>query len=323
MIKSVGIWGFYEQGNLGDDLMAIMFYDLVCEAGFEATIVSNSDRFRRLGYNSVPDLVAGNFDAVVIGGGAFFKGSGKQGNSLDSRVGCLLELMDKRDLVVIAMSVGSDGVHSASEISPIRRRVVQHPRFKAGFVRLRRDQRLDLTGFRFLPDIILASAHHFVMSPNGRDVAHRGAGLDLYNFTRRSIPQIPNELWRMRGQKNGAIFLSHTTTSGNGGEVRIPCMRIVDSDNLLEGVAALANCRSITSSKLHPGLTALSYGAPFRAITPRDKTTVMIAEYEAEGIIHVSERGQHVTEVKFAKDSHWQQRLWEDYRSALSVSLKK
>lgn len=318
----IGIWGFYNQGNLGDDLMAIMFYDLIREAGFAPTIISTSDRFRSLGYASVPTIGATTLDAVVIGGGAFFKAPSSSKNDLSRSVEALLGAMDVSNMPVVAMSIGSDGVSALSELAPARRQVLEHPKFKGAFVRLRRDLSLGIRNTNFLPDIVLSTSYYFRKYKKAYAENNRVGGKRLYNFSRRSMPYIPVELWRGRGVSK-AIFLSQSTSFENRSEVKIPFIDVIDSDNIYNGISALASSQSITSSKLHPGLAAISFGGTFRALAARDKTRAVISEYEKEGLFSVNNESRHLSNVRLLSGQIWQQALWGDYRHALIKMLSE
>ena len=51
-MKKVLIWGFYEQGNIGDDLMGMIIYELIEELGGCPIIFSTNKRFNEMGYNT-------------------------------------------------------------------------------------------------------------------------------------------------------------------------------------------------------------------------------------------------------------------------------
>ncbi len=299
--------------------MAVMFAELVREAGFDSVIISKNPRFRLLGYPSCASIEDSNAEAILLGGGAFFKRASENKSDLSTSLEPLLAYLDRHEVQLIAMSIGSDGVAHREELAAQRKQLILHASFRGGCVRLRRDLSLDISGTTYLPDIVLASQHFFRSKFSALQEAEDESFLDLFNFTRRSLPLIPTELGRMLGRSK-ANFYSHQAFFPGGGEIALPFMGSVRSENIGRALAALRACRSITSSKLHPGLAAVSMGATFRALAPRDKTRAALSEYIQEGILNLESRSSRAMTVTIAKDLRWQKALWQDYRDRI-VSL--
>lgn len=318
----VMIWGFYEEGNLGDDLMAVMIADLLNSLNITPVICSSNPRFRKMGYKADPHLDKIQPDAIVLGGGAFIKSGASSGADIEHRIRALGEYVGRTSTPVVGISIGTDGISKVDNASEARRTVLRSPNFCATTLRLRGDMGLGLRKARFIPDIVFAANYYRLKRGEAEPEWSQSRGDFLINLSRRTLLWLPRALWLSRGYSR-AIFRAHSGTPRKGGEISVPFLRIVDTDDLMGSMEALRNASAILSSKLHPGIAALSMGRAFFCIPARPKTAEFISEYRREGIIDVVDQPAGIKLITVKHDLNWQRRLWTSYqefvRSALGV----
>lgn len=315
------LWGFYNQGNLGDDLMAVMAAELVLQLGLQPVILSGSQRFRTMGYETTSTPQGEGWSCIVLSGGAFIKGSRSSITAIEDQVRTLADYLQARPTPVIALSIGSDGVEDLSQISESRRRILTSPSLKAVRVRLQRDLKLGLPNCGFLPDIVLAS-RAFRGRLSGDGVPPKTHGAYFLNLSRRMVSQLPRALWLTRGSKR-VFFLAHSGPGRVGGELAVPGFERFESTDIAGALDALSASRGILSSKLHPGIIALSMGSEFISIAHRPKTDSFVQEYAAAGIVSVGRVDRVAQSLRLELPIGWQEQLWSSYRQYLADEFGK
>ncbi|MCP3432390.1 hypothetical protein [Stutzerimonas stutzeri] len=313
------VWGFYNQGNLGDDLMALIFAELIEELGHTAIIFSENSRFAELGYETASEFEGIKADAIVLGGGAFFKAANSSKSSIETSIGALADYIEDTAIPVFGMSLGSDGANSIDEISSNRRRVVGAASFSGAAVRLVKDVNLMAGKLSYLPDIVFAAKYYWVKK-SATGEGDEGVGRILLNFSRRSIFSAPFAILRS-GRNEKVTFLAHGGENPTGGELSLPLLKKYVADDILKSVDYIGKSEGIFSSKLHPGIISLSYGKAFYAAAMRAKTRDFIMEYSGRGIINVEKRVGYVN-VSFRKNFDWQAELWGRYSELMNSFLQ-
>lgn len=278
MTKKILVWGFYNQGNLGDDLMGAIFHEILEELGATPIIYTTNRRFNLMGYRTIDTLEGLEVDGVILGGGAFLKRGGDPDSPIETSIADLGAFIAQKAIPVFAASIGSDGIDKISQASPARRTVLESTYFKGAAVRLESDLKIGIPALRYIPDIILSTKEacerfaRLSVPPPSPD-----APKVLINLSRRSAWQIPRALWIARGRKT-AFFRAHTGTKKSGGEIALPGLRSIDEDDICKAIGYIAAADIMISSKLHPGIIAVSFGRDFFALSPRPKTTTFLKE---------------------------------------------
>lgn len=318
---NVLIWGFYDQGNLGDDLMAIIVAELLRALGVNPIIKSANQRFSDLGYEVTDSLYNVSVDAIVLGGGALLKAPGSSSGAIESAVSELARAVLSLRLPVVAISIGSDGVDQLEALSDGRRALVANSWFRGATLRLKRDLSFSLRNSVFLPDVVLLSSYLF-SQVLGRPLPSGNVDSPfLINLSRRSVLQFPTCIWLGRGVRR-CCFFAHSGAPRAGGELPFPTLPTVQSDDLFAGVEALGRSSAVASSKLHPGVIALSFGRPFYAVAPRPKTKFMIDEYCRANLLSAHPAGLGVQRIEMGADMDWQSSLWRSYKEFLGRALE-
>lgn len=306
-MKNILVWGFYDQGNIGDDLMAMMFAKLVTDLGHKATICTSNRNFEKLGFEICDAIESARPDVIVLGGGAFFKKGGHHNSNIERKISQLADFVESTGTPVYGMSLGSDGIDRIAEASDARRRVASAPSFLGTTVRLRHDLDLGLANTAFLNDIVICSAY-FAQISDKSSAFSKPIERVLINLSRRSVLQLPKILCANWNRKV-SFFKAHDSQLKTGGEITLPLYKIALSDNFWDGIKALAESESIYSSKLHPGIISMSFGNRFHSVAPRPKT------------IYFLEQSQDNLKNLFEIES--QKRIWREYSAHLKKIILK
>ncbi|NKX41417.1 hypothetical protein HGG71_08030 [Rhodobacteraceae bacterium R_SAG2] len=297
-MKSVLIWGFYNQGNIGDDLMGMMLYEMLEELGALPIIYTSNTRFSEMGYRTVNTLAGLKVDLVILGGGAFFKEASSSKSAIEEQVAMLGRFVNENAVPTHAMSIGRDGVDRLSAMSVARRSIIQGGNFRSVALRLKSDLELKLPSAVYLPDIVLltqfCSERYKRLNPV-EPVEFRNR--TLINLSRRSAINLPRTLWRVR-RNQPAFFRAHTSMGNTGGEIAFPGLPVIEDESIVAQLGYIKASRGVVSSKLHPGVIALSFGKPFEAISPRPKTIAFLSETPVDNIDFAELHGQYCFHMK-------------------------
>ncbi|MEM5522494.1 polysaccharide pyruvyl transferase family protein [Sulfitobacter sp. AS59] len=308
MKKRVLIWGFYDQGNLGDDLMALMFAELVKQSGATPVICSQNIELSKYGYEISDDPFNAKMDIIFLGGGAFFKKRSSSKSVIEDKVLKLADYLDGNPVPIYGLSLGGDGIDQIDQASPNRQRIISSKGFRGSTVRLRKNLNLGPSNLTFLPDIVLCTAHfcHEIMGWEVPDENTPRLGA-LLNFSRRSFTSFLKILLRTRGSQI-ALFQAHASKSASGGELSLPGVKNYRADNIRSALSVIAASEVIYSSKLHPGIIALSFGVPFHPIGSRPKTMDFFKDFDLEDFK--------------VNPQYFQSDLWSKYLDQVSFILR-
>ncbi|MBR9847008.1 MAG: polysaccharide pyruvyl transferase family protein [Algicola sp.] len=308
--KKVLIWGFYNQGNIGDDIMALIVARMIEELGYKPAIFSENNRFKEFGVDVASSFDSLDIDFIVMGGGAFLKSPKSSTSSIEKSIADFADYVEKYSVPVVALSIGSDGINSTDEMSEPRRRIVSSKHFRGASLRLRSDIGLSLNGYvAFNPDMVLLSKLYF--KKLGFDW-NESSNNFLINVSRRSLFSAVFAYFVDIG-KPKKVFLAHSGNKPVGGELILPGLPIIRSDSLVKGVEALSSTKKILSSKLHPGIISLSFGKIFISTRPRPKTKNFLSEYSENGMVTLQKKSFGMVEVHSLLDFEWQENIWESY----------
>lgn len=252
-MKNILIWGFYNQGNIGDDLMATLLYEMLEEAGARPLIFTTNPRFETMGYRTVADYRGLELNGLVLGGGAFFKHETDSKPAIEQGIEQLAKFINENELPVVGLSLGSDGLTKISNASAARQAVAHSPHLQKVVLRLEQDLALGLPNAQHLPDIVLLTAFCSERYTRLRPIdPEPDAPNVLINLSRRSALNLPGVLWRLRSQRP-AFFRAHTGNKKTGGEIVMPGIPVIDDNRIAAQLGYLKASQKIISSKLHPG----------------------------------------------------------------------
>jgi len=294
----VAIWGSLNYGNFGDDVMNVIFALEVKKMGAIPCLYRlDADLARQYGLDSVDNLDDLLKDASFsfIGGGSWLE-SRKLGDSYEEDFHEFLRKLHEYNMPFYAISIGGDSIVDRSKLSDDRIKLFSDPLFQGGTVRLEESMELmRQLGKRveLHPDIVIDSAKYFVPTPAVRREADRKFRIGItWTGRDRYLSRLIRGLeWLPPLYRNYEIFFlnTHLPRYGlkyeyqyDGASKNIHNKQYETLEDFYGFVQSL-DC--MISSKLHPGVAALSCGTPFIWMKGSDKTrsflkTVGLDQYE-------------------------------------------
>lgn len=268
----VGLWGSYDKGNFGDDLMAIIFCKYLQQCGHSVTVYNPSEALKEQlaceSTHSIRGFVSTN-DVIVIGGGGMLINNSlprfllkRTAFEFEKSFYDLYTLVRKYQKKIIPISIG--GASAGYMNNPYKKKLFSSSYTHAATVRLPSDLHfLDHTVFKYIPDVVLATPH-FYKKP--REVPAGQKKKLVLNLKKKTAGALMDVL-----QKSGVFdtyevvtFSSHAhyLAELGGYEYTLDGANF-QFDRIAEAVDLLMNADVVISSKLHVGVTALSYGNVF------------------------------------------------------------
>lgn len=279
----IAIWGSYEYGNYGDDLMAV-FYGITALKYTKNVLVYRLDdsvakAFNLTTTNDLESLLSDKPLLIVGGGGMLIDiplkkwlSSRLRNFELDYRRLNKI-LSDDAVLDVLALSVGGSGLGEQTRISTWRKDFYAT---SASFITLRNEEDEPLlkkigATYKTVPDVVLSTDYFFPVAKRDSDTKIIGVNLDRKNkaeieFIRKSVPK----------EYTIKYFKTHLSKKISGYEYEPDDLmsneQIVEYSDLQSFVHEIASMDLLFTSKLHVGVTALSYSIPFISVSAKNKT---------------------------------------------------
>ncbi|MEO1373330.1 MAG: polysaccharide pyruvyl transferase family protein [Cyanobacteria bacterium J06635_10] len=289
----VAIWGSYNYGNYGDDIMAVQFAKYLKSLGAEPVVYrldkQLAKRYQIQTTDSLDQLLT-NAEFCIIGGGGFLVENFSAPFEEDFR--CLYKVSTEKNCPVYPISIGGEGLTEKNQLSHWRREFFQGNTCQSCTVRLESDKTL-INKFGkdvfYHPDVLLCVSD-FWPTPdrnqhNSSNVINVGINIPntlqckwlafqlgiiasirrdiVFHFIKTYLPSssINSELLPKQQSNN---IKSHVYT---------------DPQSTLEFLATLD---LVVSYKLHLGLTALALGVPFYSLGGSGKAKVFLNSIEAD-----------------------------------------
>ncbi len=296
MKNAIYLWGFYNCGNFGDDLMFLIYANHYKNKGFK--ILTNCENKSLLGSEAtmlaecVPiEKVQHALDFIIIGGGCLFKKVEKlrlfrsrQARMFEREIKSLRVTAESKGYAIHILSVGSDD-NKLDELSKSRLALLNSPQVKSIKFRLKRDvKRLNINRsaqVSWEPDVLLdRSMLPFRIADH---TAERSLppkiGINLHSIKHRKAAQQIKQF--CIDNKLNYKFLKSVQSCYRQYEYidETPFLTISPSESSLR---ELAEFDVIISNKLHIGIAGISLGVPFISYTPQGKTAAQMQELGIE-----------------------------------------
>ncbi|WP_019503773.1 polysaccharide pyruvyl transferase family protein [Pleurocapsa sp. PCC 7319] len=297
----VAIWGSYNHGNYGDDLMAIQFAKYFKDLGVHPCVYRLDERLAQKysieSAKSLNDLLE-NASFGVIGGGGMLTGTSEKKSPQNQSSTDILEndfleltrLCSEKKCKIFPISVGGDGRGIDTPLNHRREEFWKSDNCGDFTVRLQEDvplvKKLGKNAV-YHPDILLTVSDTWVLpsSPNSDDKLHVGIniGKSKANYFLAFYLSLIATM-----QKNIVFHFirTHLPNSSQDYEllpkIRSPYIRhhtYTDPDLTLKFLASLD---LLISSKLHLGLTALALKVPFYSFEGQAKTISFLKSINAD-----------------------------------------
>lgn len=295
----VAIWGSYNHGNFGDDVMAVLFSEVLAAKGAQPIAFrldsAISSRYRIRTVNSLDELFRGAAFAIIGGGMMLGEASAIRrvlrpyARSFERDFFELRSACRRSGLTVFPISIGGDGEDDLSRLSRERLAFFKSSHCGPATVRLPSDVKLlEVLGKQatYYPDVLLSIANRWQLRrEDGRDDRfHLGV-----NLNRRTGARLMRALLELtlRHKRLVLHFIrSHLVDAAASYEIMptafgesVQLHRYRDPK---ETAAFLGSLDAIVSSKLHLGVVALSYGVPFLSFSGKGKTRAFMRSIGAE-----------------------------------------
>lgn len=296
----VALAGYYEAGNFGDDLSAVLFGLALRRYGIPFSVYGLCEPYaQRFGFERAasPDELLAGADAFVWGGGGLLVSWPRVTyrllyRSAASRLGGLVRAAAARAIPVLLASVGGDG-------RPIRTLTPAYKALLVGAARsitVRNPQDVDTLKAlgqhaAFFPDIVWGLSR--VLPIERRRGARLRVGFDLYpsNLVRQGALQLLPRLQAAvrRRQDCDFVFIDTTNASrkpyrGLGGIIRGANVSRYQFRDLDADLAFVASLDAVFSSRLHVPVVAMQYGVPAVSVFAERKTRLLYANLGLEGL---------------------------------------
>lgn len=289
------VWGAYQQGNFGDDLMAGVFSSHLARLGHDVTVWGlASSEAASFGVSASADLemTARSADLIVVGGGAVLKKwqvlrsvLSSEGRRLETNYLNLLRHAKRTKTPIILTSIGSDDVKTLSDLPPPRRWLLEHRLCKAASVRLERDVALlaevDVPA-SYAPDILFATPCLLQSPKTAWPGPDQAIGKVLFNLHKRYAAMAERLVPLVRDLWPGVELFacnSHLEENAFDYEWRpAPGLGVtwIPYRGAIPHLAVLGEMDLVISSKLHLGLTATTLACCFLSLGGRDKVRAQL-----------------------------------------------
>lgn len=286
----VAVWGSYNYGNYGDDIMALQFAQALQAEGLEPWVYRlNRDvasRFQIQSTDSVDELLE-QAEFCLIGGGAMLE----SGSSvMDQDFEDLRRAGTKYYCPIYPVSVGGDGQGILSRLSCQKEAFWTSDYCQNPTVRLTADVALaQLLNKQatYYPDVLwtVKDAWDIVSKQNVDGKTHIGINIPNSAAARLMVQQL-NAVATVQRNIVFHFIRTYLPTSPINLELlpksQSPFIRQHVYTDPRETLEFLSTLNLVISHKLHLGLTALALGVPFLSLGGKGKTKSFLREIGAE-----------------------------------------
>jgi hypothetical protein len=301
----IGIWGNYNYGNFGDDLMAISIAKHLVNQGHHPIVyrLNNSlaQQFGRIQIEDTIDKFVSEIDLCLIGGGGMLVGNSwikrrlsSVAKNFENDFKELLDALARYNVSIYPVSIGGEATATA-KFSSYRKRFYKSNLLKKGTVRLAGDLNLIRKyneNFVYYPDILLDTKTQFEIVDKARKANEAiRIGLNLINKDLKGQAWHLQLLEKAKTNKNIKLFFIKThLPKYNIRYEYVPenmheNIQVFQYTNPVEMLEFLSSLDLIISSKLHIGLVSLSLGTPFFSYNGRGKTKAFLTAIEGKDLI--------------------------------------
>lgn len=287
----VAIWGSYNHGNYGDDVMAVMFAKSLQQQGVQPCVyridkaIAQEHGFQTV--NSLDELLQ-NTSFSIIGGGSWLE-KRAFGGDYEDEFAAFHQALKRHNCPCYGMSIGGDFSMNMEDMQEKERlRMLQSPFFCGASVRLKTDAEMLQKANKivnYAPDIVLATSSFFPVKTEQETPKRVRIALNLHTSHRRVYNTINRIISRFYHNYEFYYVQTHLPNFENKYEYQVEKetknlknFRYQDINSFTQFVSSVD---LMITFKLHPGVTALSYGVPFYLLGGYDKTLAFLKSVDA------------------------------------------
>lgn len=279
--KRIGIFGCYWVHNFGDDLMALLCAQAFQQQGHEVSVFGLSGYDEAAGVKQVSDIGAflDASDVVVIGGGGFLVPRPVQTEfqlTMERHCQVLAEGLRARRIPFYALSIGGTGQDvKASDLPPGWQALLGQARG----ITVRNEADVPLAKqmcehVRYAPDMVWLAPTLMDFEPQSPPGLRRRLALNVAATSARREKANPRVVWLKRLLPHFRVTEVPASVNENPAQS--------DYQGLRDILENLHGCDVIVSSKLHLGLTALSFGNSFVSFNGPAKTRALMKQIDLD-----------------------------------------
>ncbi len=285
----VAIYGYYDHGNYGDDLMAILFAQVVKESGARPCVYGlNQALAVRYGIevvNSITELLE-DAQICIIGGGGFLMPRGdslsKPHRKIEDDCIHIEAICSEIGCKVYAVSIGSNGAGDSVALQYGKMKLLTSNTFAGATVRLEKDveffTKIGKSAAVF-PDVLWGVSSIWSPCDRSQDSKKHRIGVNVRNtnFGRNIARTLKAVAIARRDMEFCFIRVQES-----GREIQVVERKGIFTNHVYrepqETLDVLAGLSGIISCKLHLGLTGLALGKPFVSLEGHKKTKAFLNE---------------------------------------------
>lgn len=326
-MKRVGIWGSYNYGNFGDDLMAICIAEYLKQFSIQPIVYRLDKELAKAHYicseNDISKFVEDS-DFIIIGGGGMLVNNGffkrilsPVSRNFELDFFFLLKEIKKYKKFAYAISIGGD-MQKIVNFSKFRKDLFLSANFKGGTVRLISDiekHKSFKKDFLYFPDILFYKGNYkklvnYNLSfPNYDFNRYKYIGLNLFAKEINSIDLVQDLLKCKREFPNVKFVFLISHLKGYDLSYEFFLKNYPDNcsiyryDNISDFLSFLSNLSLIISSKLHIGLVSLMLNVPFLSFKGKEKTRNQLNQIKKSNDVFVDNLDLFEITIKFSENS--------------------
>lgn len=290
---NVLIWGYYFEGNFGDDAMGLIFANEVRKLGHEPIIYGDGDHLREHIDAKISPLLpdCDLHRSIILGGGGFMTSLGWRHRLFGSfsaqekaKLTELDEFLKNGNRHLVPISIGGD----KRGVTTLKKQILV-TNCQSGTVRLKSDldrlRRVGIDHFEEHADILWLISRFF-QSDHKPDRKSGKVGFNLK--ARHATKQLSSacaQVCSSHGLRPINVT-SHVDLKRYSYENQDPLWDTLSySGDILEFARQLGQLSVIVSSKLHVGLVAMSFGIPFISYRGPEKAKSALMEMGLDDFI--------------------------------------
>ena len=291
----IAIWGSYNYGNYGDDIMAVQFAKYLKSLNVEPVVYrldqQLAQRYQLQTTDSLNELLS-DAKFCIIGGGGFLVEKFSAPFEEDFR--CLHQVSIEKNCPVYALTIGGEGLGKNASLSYWRREFFQGDMCQSCTVRLESDKAL-INHFGkeafYYPDVLLSVAEFWQIKSQSKqnNTHHKTINVGINIPKTLQCKWLAFQLGIIASIRRDIVFHfinTYLPSSSINSELRpkqlssnIKYHLYTDPQSTLEFLASLD---LVVSYKLHLGLTALALGVPFYSLGGSGKAKAFLNSIGAD-----------------------------------------